>query len=291
MVAILSDAALSFCEEEWHIAGQGNPDSNRFRDGAGAYAAYLDTPEGRLRSDLAFANIQEFLGPGPNRGRALDIGSGVGTTALRLAGLGFHVTLLDSSPEMLDWARNAAREKGMAARIAVREGDAGQAGSLLQGEFFDLIVCHNLLEFVEDPGAILRAASQLMGDGSLLSILVRTQAGEVLKAAIQRGDLAGAEEVLSAEWGRESLFGGRVRLFRQESVNEMLRRASLTAAAVRGVRVIADYLPPAISRLAEYQRILALERKLGCRPEFAAAARYAQFLVRRTGGSRHFPAR
>ena len=36
-------------------------DRERFQSGAHKYAAYLETPEGRLRLDLAFANLQEFL--------------------------------------------------------------------------------------------------------------------------------------------------------------------------------------------------------------------------------------
>jgi hypothetical protein len=36
-------------------------DSEGFQRGANQYAAYLETPEGRLRSDLAFANLQDFL--------------------------------------------------------------------------------------------------------------------------------------------------------------------------------------------------------------------------------------
>ena len=37
-----------------------NDDCERFRTGAAKYAAYLETPEGRLRLDLAFANLQDF---------------------------------------------------------------------------------------------------------------------------------------------------------------------------------------------------------------------------------------
>jgi len=201
--------------------------------------------------------------------------------AIRLALLGAHVTLLDASPEMLELARRSAHEAGIAASLALQPADAGQVAGLFTGQCFDLILCHNVLEFVDDPAAVLRAASRLMRDSSLLSLLVRTQAGEVCKAAIQAGDLAAAGRSLSAEFGRESLYGGIVRLFTSESVNALLRQASLTAIAVRGVRVLSDYLPPTVSRQAEYERILELERKLGSRPEFAAVARYAQFLVRR----------
>jgi len=38
-------------------------DLERFQTGAAKYAAYLETPEGRLRLDLAFANLQDFLPP------------------------------------------------------------------------------------------------------------------------------------------------------------------------------------------------------------------------------------
>ena len=35
--------------------------NERFQNGAQAYEAYLETPEGRLRTDLAFANLQDFM--------------------------------------------------------------------------------------------------------------------------------------------------------------------------------------------------------------------------------------
>jgi hypothetical protein len=108
---------------------------------------------------------------------------------------------------------------------------------------------------------------------------VRNQAGEVLKAAIQQGDLAAAEKNLTAEWGHESLYGGSVRLFTPENVHAMLMPASLAVTAERGVRVISDYLPPQLSRSAEYERIFELECKLSRRPEFAAVARYTQYLT------------
>jgi hypothetical protein len=88
-----------------------------------------------------------------------------------------------------------------------------------------------------------------------MSVLVRNQAGEVLKAAIQDGDLAATEDNLTAEWGHESLYGGTVRLFTAESLQAMLRESSLAVTAERGVRVISDYLPPRVPRNHEYERI------------------------------------
>src|SRR5215469_1355782 len=231
-------------------------DFERFGNGAEKYAAYLETPEGRLRLDLPLANLQEFLPQDTRSLRALDLGSGTGANAVRLARLGFQVTLLDASLPMLDHAERAAREVGPTERITLKQGDAAQLTTLFDAGSFDLILCHNVLEFVDDPGDVLcSAARALRGPSSMISVLVRNQSGEVLKAALLNGDLAAAERNLTAEWGDESLYGGKVRLFTPESLRSMLGAASLSVSAERGVRVVADYLPPKISREDEYERI------------------------------------
>ena len=262
------------------------PDSDRFQSGADKYAAYLETPEGRLRCGLAFANLQDFLVlPQSRRSlRGLDLGCGTGATAVRLARLGIHMTLLDSSSAMLDIAKRAAREAGVDGRIALNHGDAAQVANLFPAGSFDVVLCHNILEYVDDPVAVLRGAARAMRDSSaILSLIVRNQAGEVLKAAIQAGDLVAAEQNLTAQWGHESLYGGKVRLFTAESLQAMLMEASLAVTAKRGLRVVSDYLPPRVSLSAEYDRIFELELKLGRRPEFAAVARYTQCLARCAG--------
>ena len=257
-------------------------DSEGFQSGANKYADYVETPEGRLRSDLAFANLQHFL---PQQAKpslcALDLGCGTGVTAVRLARLGIHVTLLDSSPAMLDIAKRTAQEAGVTEKVVLRHGDVTQLANLFHPRSFDVILCHNVLEYLDEPGAVLRSAARALRDSSaILSVLVRNQAGEVFKAAIQAGDLAIAENNLTAEWAQESLYGGRVRLFTSESLQAMLKAASLAVVAERGVRILADYLPSRISRSAEYPRILELERKLSSRAEYAAVARYTQCFAR-----------
>jgi S-adenosylmethionine-dependent methyltransferase len=259
-------------------------DDERFQNGAQDYAAYLETPEGRLRSDLVFANLQDFLPRPPTKEplNALEVGCGTGAASVRLARFGFHVTLLDSSQAMLAIARRAADEAGVTNRVTLVHDDAAQLTNLFDAASFDVLVCHNILEYVDDPASVLRSAYRLLRDTlAILSVVVRNQTGEVFKAAIQAGDLATAEANLTADLGCESLYGGKVRLFTSAGLQAMFNAASLVLIAERGVRVVADYLPPRISRDSEYARILQLERKLGCRPEYAAVARYTHCLARR----------
>src|SRR6476646_7972177 len=166
------------------------PDSDRFQSGADKYAAYLETPEGRLRCGLAFANLQDFLAVRQSRRSlcGLDLGCGTGETSVRLARLGIHMTLLDSSSAMLDIAKRAAREAGVDGRIALNHGDAAQVANLFPTGSFDVVLCHNILEYVDAPNAVLSAAAWVMRSDSsrtgILSILVRNRAGEVFKAGI-----------------------------------------------------------------------------------------------------------
>src|SRR6266403_4111933 len=196
-------------------------DSERFQTGASQDAVYLETPEGRLRSDLAFANLKDFL-PRSQAEKslcALDVGCGTGATAIRLARLGMHVTLLDSSPAMLDIAKRAAREAGVTDKVVLQHDDAAQLANLFHTRSFDVILCHNVLEYLDDPIAVLCGAARALRDSSaMLSVLVRNRAGEVFKAAIQAGDLAAAQNGLTAEWGQDTLYQDRVRLFTSDSL-------------------------------------------------------------------------
>jgi S-adenosylmethionine-dependent methyltransferase len=262
---------------------------NRFESDAKRYAEYLKTPEGRLRADLTFATVQEFL-PTSNRAEslhALDIGGGTGATAVRLASLGINVTLFDSSATMLELAEHAIVDAGVSERVSIKLGDVAQLSTSFPTTSFDIILCHNVLEFVDDPGEVIRDSLRLMrNSSSILSVLVRNQAGEVLKAALLSGDLTEAERSLREAWGQESLYGGKVRLFTPEALQAILTEAHLTIIAERGVRVIADYLPEKISRSTEYERIFDLERTLGMRREFVNVARYLHSVASPTAQSK-----
>jgi S-adenosylmethionine-dependent methyltransferase len=266
-----------------HFMMTGAKADNRFQTDASKYAAYLETPEGRLRLDLAFGNLKEFLPVRKDKTPlcALDLGCGTGATAIRLARIGYFVKLLDSSEAMLNLARSAAGEAGVSELLAASVGDVANIPSLFKAKSFDVIICHNILEYVDEPLAALTCAARLLrNSSSLISLLVRNQAGEMLKAAIRTGDLAAAENALTSEWGQESLYGGKVRLFKLEQLRVLMKAASLSIIAERGVRVVADYLPPKVSREEEYDRIFELERKLGRRTEFISASRYLQVLAR-----------
>lgn len=251
---------------------------SRFQD-ADKYSAYLSTPTGRLRSELAWENLRRCLPRDPSKRRALDVGGGTGFATVQLARMGFEVALLDSSEKMLGIARTQAEAAGVATRISFRHADARQLPDILEADSFDVVVCHNLLEYVEDPSRAVCDIADLLRNDGILSVLVRNRAGEVLRAAIKSGDWKLATANLSAEVVLDSLFGEPVRVFSPAEVRDMLARGRLDVVAEHGVRVFADYVGPAELADEAYRKVFELELTLGARPEFAAIARYTQVIA------------
>jgi S-adenosylmethionine-dependent methyltransferase len=210
------------------------------------------------------------------------VAGGTGFASVQLARLDYEVVLLDSSEEMLRIARQQVEAGSVAARISICHADAGQLRELFDAESFDIVVCHNLLEYAEDPSTVVRDMALVLRKDSVLSILVRNRAGEVLKEAIKSRDWKLAKANLTAATVKDSLYGEFVRVFTLEEVRDLLARASLEVIAEHGIRVFFDYLVLENLSDAAYSQIFELESALGVRPEFAAIARYIQVIARRS---------
>ncbi|HEY1469127.1 MAG TPA: methyltransferase domain-containing protein [Candidatus Acidoferrum sp.] len=262
------------------------PQATQFQD-ADKYSKYLATCPGRLRSDLARQYLERFLPNPASQRRVLDLGGGTGAMSARLAKDGFQVVLLDSSDEMLRISRKEAEGAQVGDRITFCQADADQVRQLFAPNSFDIVICHNLLEYVADPSEIVQSITYILREDGVFSLLVRNRAGEVFKAAVKSSDWRLARETLSAHTVLDSLFGKPVRLFDPPEIREMLAEAGLNVVAQFGVRVFSDYreTAPADPAPETYAHLLDLEFTLGSHPQFAAIARYIQIIARHSRSS------
>jgi S-adenosylmethionine-dependent methyltransferase len=259
----------------------------RFEADPSAYAEYLRTPLGRLRSELSWRNLEPHLPrPGTLPRRALDVGAGTGEMAIRLAAAGWSVTLVDGSPRMLDIAAKAATAGGLAERMVYRTLDLDAPGLLgdLGVGAYDLVICHDVLEYVASPEALLQEARSALADGGRVSLVVRNRSGEVMKRLLRGADPDAAIGLLMADRAREDMYGLDLRLFDPAALGTLARAAGLDLLVERGVRVVADYMPDwMVGGDGAFERMLEVEHRLGESPELRAVARYLQLIATRGG--------
>jgi SAM-dependent methyltransferase len=133
--------------------------------------------------------------PVGQRLRVLDVGMGQGTQALRLARAGHQVTGVEQDPGMVAAARAAlaGEPEGIRGRVRLVEGDGRETGVHFLPGSFDVVLCHGVLMYVEDPDALLAGLARMLAPGGLLSLLVRN--GDALA---MRPGLAGRADRLGA---------------------------------------------------------------------------------------------
>jgi len=132
--------------------------------------------------------------------QVLDIGGGSGGFAVPLAELGYAVTVVDPSPDSLAALERRAAEAQVAPLIQGRQGDSGDVVELLGAESVDAVVCHSVLEVVEDPAEVLTSVARVLRPGGVASILTANRAGATI-ARVAAGRLAEAREIVASSNG------------------------------------------------------------------------------------------
>ena len=202
--------------------------------------------------------------------RIVDIGGGTGGFAVPLAELGHTVQVIDPSPDALASLDRRARERGVAHRVTGQQGDLSDLPGLV--EEADLVLCHGVLEMVEDPAASLVAIAGVLRLGGHLSLLVAQRHAAVVARAMA-GHFQAARDLLDGD--STTLSAGRVgRRFTHDEVADLLATAGLRPASVQAVRVFADLVPGSLLDLepGATAALIELERAVATRPEYLPLA-------------------
>ncbi|MEV0324113.1 class I SAM-dependent methyltransferase [Streptomyces sp. NPDC050658] len=203
--------------------------------------------------------------PVGQRLRVLDVGMGQGTQALRLARAGHKVTGVEQDPEMVATARAAlaAEPEGIQGRVRIIEGDGRETGVHFLPGSFDVVLCHGVLMYVDEPDALLAGLARMLAPGGLLSLLVRNAEALAMRPGLG-GDWAGAMAAFDSTTYRNRL-GIEARADRLDAVSASLAGIAAPLHAWYGVRVFTDTaaddaVPPPEAELAA---LLAAEERAG----------------------------
>src|SRR5689334_22861774 len=114
----------------------------------------------------------------------LDVGGGTGGFAVPLAEAGHTVTVIDASPDALAALTRRAADAGVAGRVRAVQGDGDALAGLVEPGSADLILCHAVLEVVDQPSDVVAAIAAALRPGGAASVLVASRAAAILGRAI-----------------------------------------------------------------------------------------------------------
>jgi len=223
----------------------------------GTDSAALAQPPARTAA--IWAALDPLVTPGRPL-RVLDVGGGSGMFAVPLAQLGHEVTVVDPSADALATLHRRAATVGAGERVHGVQGDGDRMLTALPaGNLFDLVLCHFVLEVVDDPASTLQQIAGVLRPGGSLSTATANRAGAVLARAVgghpkeARALLAGTDPVPARG-------GAARRRFSPEELFALLAGAGLEPGEWRGVPVVADLL--GASSGADPDAVRALELAL-----------------------------
>jgi S-adenosylmethionine-dependent methyltransferase len=206
----------------------------------------------------------------------VDVGAGTGGFAVSMASLGHRVTVVDPSPDALAAARWRAAEAGVTLTevqgeatdlpALVGEPGAGDGGA-------DLVICHNVLEYVDSPSAALAAVARVLRPGGTVSVLAANTVAAVLQRALA-GKYAEARAMLPgivpsntgpsspgpSSTGPAAPAGTTsARRFTLPELTALIEGAGLRAGDAHGIRIFSSLLPGAGADLAAVEALRELE--------------------------------
>jgi S-adenosylmethionine-dependent methyltransferase len=246
--------------------------------------AHEPAGRGSTRSAVVWSALEALLAGDPRD--VLDIGGGTGGLAVRVGALGHRVTVVDPSPDALAALDRRAREHDVA--VTGRQGDLSTLLDVVGPDGADVVLCHGVLEVVDDPATALATLARVVRPGGVLSLLAaqrhaavvaRAMAGHFQQALamLDPGDSRPSPSTPAASSGRTG------RRFTHDELTALVVDAGFGVDEVHAIRVFTDLVPGSLLDLepGASAALVELEQAVASRPEYLPLATQLHLLAHR----------
>ncbi len=168
----------------------------------------------------------------------VDVGGGTGGLAVPFAALGHNVTVVDPSPDALAAAQRRAAETGT--RLIAVQGDAASLDGVVGVNAADLVICHNVLEYVDSAADAMTAIAAVLRPSATVSVLAANTVAAVLHRALA-GRFTEARQLLEGGQADEP-----PRRFTLPALTALIEGAGLRPGEAHGLRIFSGLGPGAL---------------------------------------------
>lgn len=228
------------------------------------YLEYVRAPWGKLFYKLAWHNI-ECKGK-----RILDFGSGFGITADHFAEYN-NVTAVEPNEEMLKHRFADNNYEQIAGGIETLKDIPSRA--------FDVILCHNVMEYLNDREELLSEFSRLLKEDGFISVIKHNRAGKIMQKAVFEYDIDTALKLLE-NGNAESVNFGTINEYDDHKLEEYCK-GILKIHKVYGLRIFYALQRNELKTNDEwFSDMYALECRAEEIPEFRDVAFFHHIILR-----------
>lgn len=230
---------------------------------------YLDTvdmPWGKLFYHMIWHNLN------CESKKILDFGSGFGITANHLAEKN-EVTAIEPNEEMLVHRRHEYDYRQVKGGIdKLRE---------MPDNSYDVVLCHNVLEYIENRDELIHEFVRVMKPDGFLSIVKHNKAGKIMQKAVFEYKIDEAMELLRGE-DMKSLNFGMIKEYDDSELN-LYSCGCLKIEKTFGVRTFFALQRNEVKREEDWlQKMFQLECMVEERPEFRDIAFFHHIILSHT---------
>ena len=178
-------------------------------------------------SQLYYRLVWEQL-PDIKNAKILDFGSGLGITADHLA-KDNDVTAIEPNPDMVEIRTRENRYTQIVGGIAqMRE---------LEEKSFDMVLCHNVLEYAGERQEIVRELCRILKPNGLLSLIKHNHTGRIMSKAILENNLDEVISLLNGEAVNAAYFG-QIGYYHIDDISNWLCDLDISIVKVLGIRAL-----------------------------------------------------
>lgn len=205
----------------------------------------------------------------------LDFGSGEGITSNYFAEFN-RVVAIEPSEDMLKdaWTDHEYRQM---------IGDFKTLSEFMDNSF-DIIVCHNVLEYIDDKASVIRELTRVLKPGGYISLVKHNRNGRVMQMAVLLDELKKANELLNGEDSTASKFG-RIRYY--EDYDVIRWSPDLYIDKIYGIRTFWDLQQNQEKHSDEewQKKMIQLENRVSEMNDFINIAFFHHLIIRKTNSN------